>query len=277
MEPRWKTIQRIVKESDVVLYILDARFIEYSRNLDIEKTIKQIGRPVIFVINKADLVSRTALEKSVDKLRDEGKEVVYTSSKKKNTMRNLLFQIKKVFEKHGKSERERYDKFTPKAERRHRQAFGGIIVGVVGYPNVGKSAIINGLSFSKKAKVSSKAGTTHGLQWVKATDEIKLLDSPGVIPLKYMDESKLALISAKSADKIKEKDIVAMRIIEIFLDTNKKALEKHYKVEIEGSNSMEVLEEIGRKKGHLKKGGEVDETRVSEMIIRDWQTGKLKL
>jgi len=277
MEPRWQTIARIIKESDIVLYILDARIPEYSLSEEIVKMIKQQGRPVIYVINKADLVSRTALEKSVDKLKEQGKEVVYTAHKKTNTIRNLLVRIKRIFSIHGKRPETLKEKYAPKKEVKHREAKADIVVGVIGYPNVGKSTVINALSFKKKAKVAEKAGTTHGMHWIKASEQIKLLDSPGVIPLRYIDETKLALISAKSVDKIKDRDVVAMRIIEMFINKNKKNLEDFYKIKLEGENSVEILDEIGKKKGHLKKGGEVDDTRTSVMIIRDWQTGRLKL
>lgn len=276
--PYWQKIRQMIKESDIVLEILDARLVELSRNAELEEMIKEINRPVIIVVNKADLVSRQALEISIDKLKDNVKgEVVYVSNRQTRTIKTLITTIKKVFEQYGKRESEVYNKFTPKRQRKHREAKGDIVVGVFGYPNVGKSSIINGLAFKKKAKVTSVAGTTHGAHWITAGSNIKLIDTPGILPLKYNDEVRLALIAAKNVEKIKERDIVSMRIIEMFLENNKKGLEEFYNIEIEGDNSYEILEEIGMKKAHLKKGGVVDEARTSTMIIRDWQQGKLKL
>jgi len=277
--PYWESVKKIIKESDIVLEVLDSRLPELSRNPQLEKMIKEVGRPMIYVINKADLISREALDISLDNLKEEtGNPVTFVSVKKKATIRNLLAQIKKVFEKYGKPEKDVYNKFTPKSVRHQRVAKGDIIVGVLGYPNVGKSSIINSLAFKKKAKVSNVAGTTHGAHWIKASEEIKLIDTPGVIPLQYNDELRLGLIGSKNPEKLKDIDMVAMKIIEMFLEKNKKALEKKYNVEINQElNSYEVLEEIAKIKGHLKKGGVADETRTSTMIVRDWQNGELKL
>ena len=275
MEPYWKVVEQIIRESDIVLEVLDSRAVESSRNEELERLIKKIGRPVILVVNKADLVSRRELEASIDKLnRLERKDVVYLSVKRKNTVRNLINKIKKTFDKYGKRSSIEYSK----KRGTHREAKAEIVIGVVGYPNVGKSSIINALSFKKKAKVTVKAGTTHGAHWISAGDMIKFIDTPGVIPLKYMDRTKLDLIGARETDKIKDKGIVAMKIIEMFLEKNKGIFEKRYNFKIEeGKTAYEILEELGRAKGHLNKGGVVDEDRTSNLIIRDWQRGKLKL
>jgi ribosome biogenesis GTPase A len=272
--PYWDRIKQIIKESDIVLEILDARLIDYSRNQELEKMIKQIRRPVIIVVNKIDLVSKKELDLAMDKLNMmEKKEIVYVSHKRKNTIRNLISRIKKTFEKYGKRDIIEY----PKKKSTHREAKADIVVGVVGYPNVGKSSIINALSFKKKAKVTSKAGTTHGAHWITASDQIKLIDSPGIIPLKYMDKTRLDLIGARDISKIKDREVVAARIIELLLKKDEKILEKHYKVKIDTKkNAYEIIEDLGLAKGHLKKGGVVDEQRTSTQIIRDWQTGKIK-
>ena len=132
--------------------------------------------------------------------------------------------------------------------------------------------------------VAKKAGTTHGIHWVKANQEIKLIDSPGVIPLKYEEESKLGLISARNAEKMKEPDVVAAKIIEFFMKRGeiKRFLNfyglKNNRVELEKSeNPYEIIESMGLEKKHLRKGGLVDDLRTSMIIVRDWQEGKLKV
>ena len=278
MKAYWDVIEQIVKESDVVLEILDARMIQVSRNAELEKIIKRLKRPVILVINKTDLVSAKNLEESIEKLnRDEknkGKEIVFVSCMKKSTVRNLLSRIKKVFEKHGKRKGIEYST----KRTTYREAKADIVVGVVGYPNVGKSSIINALSFKKKAKVTSRAGTTHGSHWITAGDQIKLIDTPGVIPLEYMDKTKLDMIGARRVDKIKDREVVAAKIIDLFLENNKQKFEKKYNIKIEDKeDAYQIIERLGKLKGHLKKGGVVDEPRTSTMIIMDWQKGNLKL
>ena len=288
MEPYWNLIKEIIRESDIILEVLDARAVEISRNEVIEKMVRAAGVPRIFVVNKIDLVEKKNLEMSVEKLvrekenlqlgqREEGRdEIVYVSNRRTKTIKILIAKIKKMFSVYGKR---RHFVENPLVARPFREAKADIIVGVIGYPNVGKSSIINALCFKKKAIVSSKAGTTHGVHWLSAGKEIKLIDTPGVIPLAWVDESKLALISSKNPEKLKEPSVAAGLIIEQFVKAGKVGkLETYYNVTIDNKEDQyAVIEEIAKKKGHLKKGGVPDDSRVSIDILRDWQRGKLRL
>jgi len=273
MEPYWDLIKRIITESDLVLEVLDARLVELSRNEEVEKLIEEVGRPVIFVVNKGDLVSKKNIRKQIEGLREKG-EVVFISSKSPKTTKILLYQIKKVFQKYGKREKPLFMKFDEKPK--YREARAEIVVGILGYPNVGKSSIINALCHKKKVMVSKKSGTTHGIHWIRASDEIKLIDSPGVIPLANNDEIRYGLIGAKDIERLKNPELVTHAIIQLFLKNNKKAFEKFYGIEM-SEDVYEVIEELGRKKAHLLKKGIIDENRTCSMIIRDWQQGRLRL
>ncbi len=283
MEPYWDQIKEIVRESDIVLEILDARAVEFSKNEQIDKIIKDYGRPRIFVINKADLVSRQELENAIELLkREHGADddyIVYFSNRIKKTTGNLIGKIKHVFHKHGK--RQTF-KDNPILERPYREAKGDIIIGVVGYPNVGKSSVINAISFSQKAKVSSKAGTTHGVHWISAgaAKEIKLIDTPGVIPLARVDEAKLGFFAARSTEKLKDSEVVAGRVIEHFIKNKKlHRIEDFYNFKIAEENKDNpylILEQLSIAKKHLKKGGVSDERRTATMLVKDWQDGRLR-
>tara|TARA_Y100000310_G_C20655502_1_gene801764 strand:- start:87 stop:944 length:858 start_codon:yes stop_codon:yes gene_type:complete len=274
-EGYWEVVKRIIQESDLVLEILDARLVEISRNEQVEEIIKEVGRPMIFVINKSDLVSKESIKKQVMELKRKG-EVVFISTKKKGESKILLYAIKKAFKKYGKREIEEKDKFSPKT--RFREAKAGIVVGVLGYPNVGKSSIINSLAYKKKVKVSKKSGTTHGIHWINITGDIKLIDSPGVIPLKKEDEIRYGLIGAKDTEQLKNPEIVAHAIIKLFIKQNKKAFEEFYKIEFEKTDDLEeIINKIAKKKAYLLKGGIFDEHRTIMHIVRDWQQGRLKL
>ena len=277
MEPYWEQIKQIVRESDIVLEILDARSIELSRNEQLEKIIKDYKRPRVFVVNKIDLISKEEIQKNIAllKLNVEDEEV-YTTSKNKKTIKNLLGRIKKIFQIHGK--RTEFFK-QPILAKPYREARGDIIIGVVGYPNVGKSSIINALAFKKKAKVSSKAGTTHGIHWISAGNNIKLIDTPGVIPLEYVDESKLAFIASRNPEKLKDPEVSAAKVIEKFIRENKiNVLEEFYKIKIEEKeNSYAMMEEIAKKKGLIRRGAEADTMRFAINILMDWQRGKLNI
>jgi ribosome biogenesis GTPase A len=275
MESYWDVIKRIVKESDLVLEILDARLVELSRNDKVEEIIRESGRPFIFVVNKSDLVSKKGLKNQIDKLSKMG-EVVFVSAKDRRSMRILYTAIKKVFKEYGKREKTVRKYGDPKLK--YREAKGDIVVGVLGYPNSGKSSLINALAHKKKVKVSKKSGTTHGIHWVKATNEIKLIDSPGVIPLARGDEVRYGLIGAKDTERLKNPELVSDAVINLFLENNKKNFEDFYGIEIEeGDDVNDITEMIGRKKGFVMKGDNVDEHRTAGVVVRDWQQGRLKL
>jgi len=229
---------------------------------------------MIFVINKSDLVSKENLKKQVGDLKKKG-EVIFISAKNPGTTKILLYVIKKVFKKFGKREFIKIGKYEPKPE--YREAKAEIVVGVLGYPNVGKSSLINSLSHKKKMKVSKTAGTTHGINWVKATSEIKLIDSPGVIPLKKDDEIRYGLIGAKDSERLRSPEIVANAIIKLFLKNNKKYFWNFYNVSPENEDYESIIDQIAKNKSYLLKGGIIDENRTCSMIVRDWQQGRLRL
>jgi len=272
-EPYWDLVKRIITESDLVLEVLDSRLVELSRNEEVERLIKEIGRPMIFVINKSDLVSNEEIRKQADKLKEKG-EVVFISTKRKGSGKILLYKIRKVFKKYGKREFEVRDKFDKKPV--YREARADIVVGVLGYPNTGKSSIINLLAHKKKAKVSKKSGTTHGIHWISINPEIKLIDSPGVIPLQKEDEIRYGLIGAKDTEALKNPEIVCHAIIKLFSEKNPKAFEEFYKIDMTGS-AEEIINKIAEKKAYLLKGGIFDENRAISCVVRDWQQGRLKL
>lgn len=276
MEPYWDLIKRIITESDIVIEVLDARLVEMSRNEKVEEIIKEVGRPVIYVINKSDLVPKDSLKRQIRDLKDiENSEIVFVSTKKKGAGTILLTAIKKVFKKHGKREKPERGKFDPKPQ--FREAEANIVVGVLGYPNVGKSSIINVLAHKRKTKVSKKAGTTHGIHWIKATNDIKLIDSPGVIPLEDDDEIRYGLIGARDNQRLKNPELVAHAIIKLFIKYNKGAFERYYNIKINDEDSYEIVEKLAEKKGHKLKGNRPDENRTITMIIKNWQDGDLRL
>ncbi len=270
----WETVERIILESDIVLELADARFPEFSRNEKINEILKKIQRPRILVLTKSDLLSKKSLEYQRAELAHKlNIPLIFVSSKKKSSIRALLGIIKKTFKEQGKRERIEYKK---ELKNKPREARAELVVGIVGYPNVGKSTLINSLSFSKKAKVSKKAGTTHGLHWITANKDLKFIDSPGVIPLKYISEKYLGIIAAIDPQRIKEPDIVAAEIISFLMKKNPESIMKYYKIDkIESLNPYEVIDQIAKSRNHLKKGGIPDEIRTSIMIIRDWHQGRL--
>ena len=247
----WGVVKMVVKKADIIVCVLDARMPEFSRNKALESTVHKLGKKLVYVFNKIDLVSPEFLEG----LRRDYSEYYFVSGIKNIGLKKLKTDLLIIGKRMGLKE---------------------VRVGIVGYPNVGKSAIINALAHGRRAAISPVAGTTRGFQLVKA-GSLLVVDSPGVIPLDEK-EVKLGILGAKDPEKLKSREKVAMEIIKIFVETNKKALEEHYDVDLNLiGDPYEIIQIIGKIKGHLKKGGVVDENRTSIQIIRDWQKGKLRL
>ncbi|WP_135611743.1 GTPase [Methanococcoides sp. AM1] len=245
-------IKDVIKKADVLLEVVDARFPDETRNSEVERNVKRSRKPLIIVLSKCDLVSKETLEKSKSRL-SKIAPTVFVSSKQRFGTTMLRHKILEVADIQGRD----------------------ILVGSLGYPNTGKSSVINGVAGKNKAGTSSISGHTKGVQLVKAGSRIVFIDTPGVIPFDENDEYRQGLLGVKDATHLSDPIGVALKIIETICDKNKTALEDFYKVEIGNENSYDVLELIGVKGNFLKKKGEIDETRVAIKIINDWQKGQL--
>jgi len=256
MDNSWRIVDRVIYESDILLEVIDARMPNLTRNKRVENKIRQKRKFLILVLNKSDLITR---KMRMDFLRDSGlREAIFVSCKDRAGITSLKKMILNLARK-----------------IRYRDY---IRVGVVGYPNTGKSSVINVLvGFKSVAKTSPVAGFTTGIQWIRGKGNIMFLDTPGVIPFGESDETEQALMSVIDPNKLVNSDLAAMKIIQLFLDHNKKILEKFYDVKIETNDTFEILLEIGKRKNLLRKGGRVDEARTALTIIRDWQRGNLLL
>ena len=239
----WLIVNVVIKESDVVLEILDARFIDETRNIEIEEKIEQQGKKLIHVVNKIDLIDKETIKEKLKELSNP----VFVASKERlgiTILRDKILQL-------GQRE--------------------NIVVGVVGYPNTGKSSVINALAGGRKAKTSSISGFTRAIQKIKASNRIMLLDTPGVYPFEEKDEIKHVLIGAKNPEQIKEPDLAAMSLIKALNGR----VEKHYGVDVDEDYEV-TLENIAKKMHKFRKGGIPDVDTASKMIIKDWQTGKIR-
>ena len=261
--------KNIVDTSDIILEILDARFIEETQNTELEEEIKKQNKKIIYVLNKSDLVKPSKLKKITEKLRPYA-IVSATNRKGIKDLRDLIKRIAKAVDKREKREILK-DKvvFNPDAQNK-------IKVGVIGYPNAGKSSILNVLSGKSAAGVGADAGFTKNIQKIKLSEDIILIDSPGVIPedqYSLTDKEKIAehsLFGGKSYTQIKEPDMAVFQLFK----RNKDTLNSFYKTNAEDSD--ELIEQVGKQKGVLKKGGEVDEDKAAREILKAWQFGQIK-
>ena len=227
-----------------MLLVLDARLVDETRNLEIENKIEKAGKKIIYVINKSDLVDKKYLES----IKSEFENCVFMSAKMHlgtNLLRQEIMRLSK-------------------GEK--------VTVGVLGYPNTGKSSVINALSGKGSAKVAPISGYTRALQIIKASNKIYMLDSPGVIPFQEKHELKHLLIGSMNPDKAKDPDLAAEKLLE----RNKGKLEGCYGIDVtEDDEGYGLLEKVALKLNYMMTGGKPDIIRASIKIIHDWQKGKI--
>jgi ribosome biogenesis GTPase A len=243
-----RRLYRVMDSAEVIVEVLDARFIRETRNEEIERYAQEHGKKLVTAVNKKDLVPPALLRKAIAAA---GLKAVVISSKKKEGISMLRGIIKKRAGREGK-------------------------VAFVGYPNTGKSSLINALTGRRSALTSPKAGFTRGEQMVRLSDKVMLIDSPGVISYDEMDEEKLALISAKSPGSLSDIEGSAEYIVSFIMENRPEALSERYGVRTtEGEGAGEVIKKTAVSKGLLLKGGRPDMERASRLIIEDWQKGRL--
>ncbi len=244
----WKHVNAVLQRSDIILEVLDARFIEETRHSEIERKIQGSGKQILYVINKSDLADIPTLQIIKKRLQPS---IFISSTDRLGTtlLKKKLFELAR-----GKE----------------------VVVGVVGYPNVGKSSVINALAGRKAARTSAESGFTKGLQKVRISPRIVLLDTPGVFPRKEQAQQKYALFGAIDYAKIKDPELAAIRLIQ----EHSKAITSYYGVDgvgdVEGTGAEEILEGIAKAFHKLRKGGQADLEATARMILRDWQTGKIR-
>jgi len=247
-------LKEVIKKADILLEVVDARFPDETRNSEVERDIARSKKPFIIVLNKCDLVSKETIERTKSRL-SKIAPTVFVSSKNRFGTTMLRHKILEIAGIKGRD----------------------ILVGSLGYPNTGKSSVINGVAGKHKAGTSPISGHTKGVQLVDAGSRIMFIDTPGVIPFGENDECIQGLLAVKDATHLQDPVGVAMKIIEKMCAENKTALESFYHVTIEGQDPYDVLLLIGRQSNFLRKKAEVDETRAAVRMINDWQKGLLMI
>lgn len=246
-----RVVEEVINKSDIVLEVLDARFIKETRNFEVENIIKKSHKKIIYVLNKIDAADKDEL-KNINL-----KPYALVSCTKRIGSSNLRDQIKRAIK-----------------DLEYKEKY---FVGIIGYPNTGKSSLSNFLVGRPASSVGNEAGITKGLQKIKLTKNIFLLDTPGVISdNEYsMDNnekiSKQVKLGAKSYNRINEPEIAVQKLI----DDYKEQITNHYELTFHKDADL-ILEELGQKIGALKKGGQVNTDLVARKILKDWQNGKIK-
>jgi len=244
-----ETVKKVIRTVDLIIEVVDARFPMDSRNFELEKMIKMLDKRFIVVINKADLVPEEFARLAAKKISEDA-PAIYISSTERHGTRKLFDSINML-------------------KRGNR-----VKIGVIGYPNVGKSMIINVLKGKHSAPTGSKPGITKSVQWIRVSPDIMLFDTPGVIPLK----GKKGAFLKGAIDIIKVEDI-QQSVEEMLGEFIKKGVadkvQEKYGIPLETPEGF--LETFALKYNLLRKGGVADIDRAARRIYHDWITGKIRL
>jgi len=247
----WPVVLNVLRNSDVVLLVIDARMPDIAKNSEIVGKVEKTGNRLIYVFNKCDLIGVDDLKE----LRNYYPDGFFVSALKRRGVKELKIRLDKM------------------AEGWKRES---LRIGIVGYPNAGKSSLINAMVPGAGVRVKSVSGTTRKTEWIRS-GRLRIMDSPGVIP-SGDDKIKIGITASKDPHKIRNPEKVALKIVEFLIERKVAAIERFYGVEIEEDmSSYDVFLAIGKKKGFLLKGGVVDEDRCAIRIIDDWQRGRIGL
>lgn len=263
MKKAKESIKKNLSLVDLVYEVIDARIPYSSRNPEIDNIIGD--RPRLIILNKSGLADEKAnliweeyfkskgiLAISVDSLNNKGIDDIISLSYK------LTKDKRMVLEKKGIKNRP-------------------IRAMILGIPNVGKSTLINSLSKRKGAKVGNKPGVTKGNQWIKIKGDLELLDTPGILWPKFEDRYiglNLAFTGAIK-DELLDIETLSLELIEKLNSISISYTEKRYNIVTQAKTNYDIIMEIGRKRGCIVKGGEVDFEKASRIVIDEFRKGLL--
>lgn len=258
-----RLLEENVKVVDAVVEIIDARIPYSSRNPDFNDIVSK--KPRLILLNKSDMADDKLTDKWISFYENIGVSVLSVSSLTGFGLKQItpaIFELVK-------------DKTAKYAEKGIKK---NIKIMIIGIPNVGKSTIINRLVRKAAAKTGDRPGVTTAKQWIRIKDGLELLDTPGILPPKFEDQEvalKLAYTGA-IRDEIMEIEEIACSLLEFLRDNYPENLKDRYKLsDITDLKGYELLDEIGRKRGCLVSGGEIDQTRSANIVLEDFRSLKI--
>lgn len=262
MKKTIEDIEKKLKLVDFVIEIIDSRIPYSSRNPLFDDLLKNKKRLLIF--NKSDLSNPKLNEEWMEKITDENNFAISYNAMKPNV--NLV--VKKSEELMA----EEIKKFEDKGLKK-----GPLRAMIVGIPNSGKSTFINSISGTKSAKTGNRPGVTKTNQWIKIHSKLHLLDTPGVLWPKFEEKVGLNLaFTGAIKDEIMDRETLALKLIEKLKNIAPSSLEERYKIsDIEAMSGIEIMDEIGKNRGALMRGGLIDYEKVSGIILDEFRKGTL--
>lgn len=257
-----REIEKSLKLVDLVMIVLDARIPYSSMNPELLKKVK--NKPVLILLNKADLSDPNLLKKWEEYYQDKGYYVLSVDGTSRRSLSKIYPLVKnEILNEQVQKRLDKDMKLVP---------FKTMILGV---PNVGKSTIINNLSEGKSHKVENRPGVTKNLKWSRLSDEFELLDTPGVLWPKFSDDVKYNLaITGAIKDDILPIDDVCIEALKYLKKYYSNRLLERYQIKSD-MTPHEMLDQIGIRFGALLPGKEIDYDRVYSILLKDIRSKKL--
>ena len=259
--------ERLVKENlklvDVVVELLDARIPLSSANPVLREIVGD--KPRVIVLNKADLADEAATRAWVKYFAEQELVAVPVDAVKGRGVKELVQAIAKCAK--------------PKTDKlvQHGAKARAARCMILGIPNVGKSSLINRLSGGAKTKVENRPGVTRAKQWIRLGAQLELLDMPGILWPKFEDQQAALHLAFTGAINDNVYDVAS--VVLLLLDTLRTKypidLKDRYRLEEELPSGVELLEEIGRKRGCLRAGGRIDDEKAQQIVLTDFRSGRL--
>ena len=258
-----RMIEEHLKAVDVVAELLDARIPVSSANPMVEEIVS--GKPRIIILNKADLANPRATDQWISYYEKKGIPVLPMSVGNSKNKKKLLQVI-----------RDTAEPILAKCKRRGMKS-RSVRLMILGIPNVGKSSLINFLAGTAATRTANTPGHTRGKQWVRLSEGLDLLDTPGVLWPKFDDQTaalRLAATGAIAGDVFNASEVVA-ELMSSLAKTSPEILKEQYNIENPDQDPQVLLEQAGRRRGCLLPGGNIDFDRAEMVVLRDFRNGKL--
>ncbi len=263
MKKTKESIQKNLSSVDIVIELRDARIPISSKNPIIEEILGD--KPRIIALNKSDLASDRGNRLWKEYFEKKGQNVVFLDSTKGQGISELNRLSQELTKEKMASLRERG------VINRTTRAM------IIGIPNVGKSTLINTLTGRKGARIGNRPGVTRTNQWIKTRTGLELLDTPGILWPKFEDPGvglNLAFTGAIK-DEIMDRETLALRLIENLTKNEPEVLVNRYDLEELSEEGLTNMEAIGRRRGCIISGGEIDYSRVSDIVLDEFRNGVL--
>lgn len=261
-----RQIQSSLKLVDAVAEIIDARIPVSSRNPDLAKLVQ--NKPRVILLNKCDMANQTATKMWIDYFKKQNLVAIPVDCKSGRGLDKFAPAVNTVMS-HKIARLKEKGMVNPT-----------IRIMIVGIPNVGKSSFINKMVKKNRAKVEDRTGVTRGNQWYTIAKNLEMLDTPGVLWPKFDDKTvgeHLAFTGAVK-DQILDIELLAVRLLDFIKELKPADFITRFKLEnedIENIDSYELLKMIGKKRGMLVSGGEIDTERAAIMLLDEFRSAKL--